>query len=81
MRKISFLLIHSIAFLSYVLASTEYKVISKEVGSSSVKLGLSYTGKDNYYIKEKSVIPKELVFLLKCHSFLDFTFKIYDPTH
>ena len=60
-------------------ALTEYKVTIQEKGTSYLRLGLKYTGTDEYYIKEKSKIIKDLQFELQCYTFLDFSFKIYDP--
>lgn len=59
----------------------QYSVVSQDVGTTYVKLGLKYTGQSDYYVKPKSKIIKELVFHFKALSYSDFTFKIYDPNN
>jgi hypothetical protein len=54
-------------------------VVSQDIGSTYVKLGLKYTGQSDFYVKPKSKVVKELVFHFKALTYSDFTFKIYDP--
>jgi hypothetical protein len=72
MIRLILLLVLSLAIQS------QYAVVSQDVGSTYVKLGLKYTGQDDYYVKPKSKIAKELVFHFKALTYSDFTFKIYD---
>jgi alpha-glucosidase len=62
-----------------ILACSQYAVVDKDVGSTYLRLTLKYTGQDDYYVKPKSKVVKELVFLFKALTYSDFTFKIYDP--
>jgi len=39
-----------------------YSVKNKEITSSKIKLDLVYNGQDDYYLKPKSIILKNLVF-------------------
>lgn len=68
-----------ILFLLFICTYTQYTVVSKDLGSTYIKLGLKYTGQGEFYVKEKSKIAKELVFHFKALTYNDFTFKIYDP--
>lgn len=68
-----------ILLLLIFAAQSQYTVISQDIGSTYVKLGLKYTGQSDFYVKPKSKVVKELVFLFKAHTYSDFSFKIYDP--
>jgi hypothetical protein len=46
--------------------------------STTITLGLVYSGKDEYFLKMTSPIIKRLVFVLKVLTYNDFTFKITD---
>ena len=70
---------HLALFLLIFLVSSQYSVVSKEEGSSYLKLNLRYTGQHDYYVKPKSKVVKELVFYFKALTYSDFSFKIYDP--
>jgi hypothetical protein len=39
-----------------------YSVVGKDISSTKIKLNLTYNGQDDYYIKQKSTIIKNLVF-------------------
>jgi len=68
-------LIISIVALTY----SQYAVVSQDIGSTYVKLTLNYTGTRDFYIKPKSKVVKQLIFLFKALTYNDFSFKIYDP--
>ncbi len=70
-----FLLLCIITFAS---ARSPYKVTSAQSTSSTVVLGLTYTGQDDYYIKPSSPIIKELTFTLHVYTFNDFDIRITD---
>ncbi len=61
------------------LTHAQYSVISQDIGSTYIKLGLNYTGTQDYYVKTKSKIIKQLIFHFKALTYNEFTFKIYDP--
>ena len=46
--------------LVYAQCETQYKITTKEFGTTYFKFGLKYTGNEDYYIKEKSKIIKDL---------------------
>jgi hypothetical protein len=69
----------SLLILLIIGAYSQYTVISQDIGSTYVKLGLKYTGQSDFYVKPKSKVVKELVFHFKALTYTDFTFKIYDP--
>ena len=74
--------IHIFLLLSIVLLAScrsQYKVVNAEKSSSTVTLSLDYTGSDDYYLKEKSPIIKQLKFIFHVYAFQDFEFKITDP--
>ena len=71
---------HVILLLLIAYANTQYTVVSKDLGSTYVKLGLKYTGQSDFYVKPKSRVARELVFHFKALTYNDFSFKIYDPT-
>ena len=73
------LLISAILFIWQALS--QYTVVNSSIGSTEIKLFLNYTGTSDYYVKPKSLIIKQLVFLFKAHTFNDFSFKIYDPNN
>ena len=62
----------------HALAHSQYKVTSASVLSTNITLSLSYTGKDEYYVKETSPILKKLTLVFQVHTFLDFYIKIVD---
>ena len=74
------LLLLLVAFL-LTIAQCQYKVTSKDEGSTYVRLQLAYTGTHEYYVKPKSIVIKQLVFHFKSHTSSDFSFKIYDPNN
>jgi len=67
--------------LSSAFAKSEYKVTDALKNASSVTLHLTYTGKDDYYLKPTSPIIKTLIFTFHCLTFDDFTFKIVDASN
>jgi hypothetical protein len=83
MKKASELAIFIVLCLlfSCALASSEYKVTDASKNISSVTLRLTYTGKDDYYLKPTSPIIKDLIFTFRSLTFDDFTFKIIDANN
>jgi len=67
--------------LLFIVSKAQYAVVDKEVTSSSIKLYLKYTGTNDYYVKPKSKIVKDLVFHFKALTYSEFNFKIYDPNN
>jgi hypothetical protein len=55
-----------------------YKVVSTQFTSSTVVLGLSYTGQEDYHVKPTNPIIKDLTFTLTTYTFNDFDIKITD---
>ncbi len=76
LTKIAFFL----CILVFVAAKSQYKVVKSDIGSSSIRFDLQYTGTDTYYIKPTSPIIKDLTFIFRSYTFNDFDFKIYDST-
>lgn len=64
--------------LLFVVGYCQYKVDSASQNSSAVSIYLSYTGTSPYYIKPTSPIVKRLLFVLRCHTRSDLSFKITD---
>jgi hypothetical protein len=83
MNKATTLLIVAIILLLSSLGSakSEYKVVSTTKNTTTITLALSYTGKDDYYVKSTSPIIKNLLFTFHTLAFNDFTFKITDPNN
>lgn len=65
----------------FVSARSEYKVVSTVKNTTYVTLTLSYTGTQNYHIKENNPIIKSLNFHYQTHTFFDFSFKITDSNN
>jgi hypothetical protein len=63
------------------ITKSEYRVTNTVRNTSTVTLTLSYTGKDDYYIKSSSPISKNLIFTFHTLAFNDFTFKIVDANN
>ena len=68
----------SLALLTLVLTTSDYRVTNVTQNSSTIVLNLGYTGNETYIIKPTSPIIKNLVFTIHCYSLLDFYFKITD---
>lgn len=69
-----------LCILVLVAARSQYRVVKSDIGSSSIRFDLQYTGSDSYYIKPTSPIIKDLTFVFRSYTFNDFDFKIYDST-
>ena len=67
-----------IVVLLISISYTQYTVVNQEVGSTYLKLDLKYTGQSDYYVKPKSKVVKNLVFMFRALTFYEFSFKIYD---
>lgn len=67
--------------LCLLLTQAQYTVVNSDVGNSYIKLSLRYSGSQDYYVKPKSKIIKELVFYFQALTYNEFTFKIYDPNN
>lgn len=65
--------------LLLLAARGQYSVVGTDVGTSYVKLALRYSGTQEYYVKPKSKVVKDLIFHFKALTYNDFSFKIYDP--
>ena len=74
-------LILILTLLATTLAKSDYKVVKEVRNTTAIVLTLSYTGTDDYFIKESSPIIKTLLFTFHTHTFFDFSFKITDPNH
>lgn len=76
--------IHCILVVSCLLllanCTSKYKVFSTQNTSSTITLGLKYTGGEEYYVKPTSPIIKDLTFTLHVYTFNDFDLKIVDAT-
>ena len=68
---------HCICYCTRLL-SIPYKVVSTQFTSSTVVLGLSYTGQEDYHVKPTNPIIKDLTFTLTTYTFNDFDIKITD---
>lgn len=68
-----------VLLLLAIVLRAQYMVTKQDIGSTYIALNLKYTGQSEYYVKPKSKVVKELVFLFKALTFSEFTFKIYDP--
>jgi hypothetical protein len=64
--------------ITLTFGRSPYKVVSTQSTTSTIVLGLRYTGQDEYYIKPTSPILKDLTFTLTVYTFNDFDFKITD---
>ena len=67
-----------VLLLTIFTTSTQYTVSSTDIGGTYIKLGLKYTGPNEYYVKPKSKVVKDLVFHFKALTYSEFSFKIYD---
>lgn len=68
----------AILIATVVLSKSNYKVVSFQNTSSTLTMGLRYTGSDDYYIKPTSPIIKDLTFTFHVYTFNDFDIKIVD---
>lgn len=68
----------ALLFAAVVFSKSNYKVVSYQNTSSTITMGLRYTGQDDYYIKPTSPIIKDLTFTFHVYTFNDFDIKIVD---